>query len=73
MAFAFVPVPRVLDDGSFFDGPKPLCVNEYPGKAKGITSKAYSATESASASASLTLRISSARSSSEDFRSRLYQ
>ena len=33
MGIAFVPVPCVLEDGSFFDGPNPLCVrvNECPG------------------------------------------
>jgi hypothetical protein len=71
MGIAFVPVPCVLEDDSFFDGPKPLCVceNECPGGKM----KAYSATESASASASLILRISSARSSCDESSSRLYQ
>jgi hypothetical protein len=74
MGIAFVPVPCVLEDDSFFDGPNPLCVcvNECPG-GKMNYNGAYSATESASSSASLILRISSARSSCDELRSRLYQ
>ena len=50
-----------------------VSVNECTRKAKWITSEAYRATESASASASLILRISSACSSCDNLASRLYQ
>jgi hypothetical protein len=70
----FVPVPGVLDDPSFLDGPKPLDerkLNIWEREiGNGVT---HRATERASASASLILRISSARSSDVDFKSRLYQ